>query len=187
MMALAAAASRFPGFSRWVFGGTPGRVQQSAEVYRLQFFTRAEYPLVERLAELIIPGDDTPGARDAGVSEFIDFMVASDPAIQVDFRDGLRWMEAHSRRLYERSFVDLTQEEQIGILEPLAYSNRFRPREEEGRSFFRLFRKYTVMGFYTSRIGLEALEAPALQHVYPDSPGCRHSDDPEHRNLPRGN
>lgn len=89
-MALASAASQFPGFSRWTFGGGSGHTGKSAEEYLLQFFTPSEYRLVEKLAERIIPSDDTPGAREAGVSEFIDFMVASDPAIQVDFRDGLR-------------------------------------------------------------------------------------------------
>lgn len=188
IMALAAAAGQFSGFSRWVFGGEsspePGGTSViRAAAYQPQFFTPPEYRLVERLTELIVPSDDTLGAREAGVSEFVDFMAAHDPAIQIPFRDGLRWLEAHALRLFASPFLELTEDHQSEILARLAYRNRYRLGEEEGQAFFRLIRRYTVMGFYTSRIGMEELDAPALRHVYPDSPACPHPDDPEHRNL----
>ena len=37
--------------------------------------------MVEHLAEMIIPEDETPGAKQAGVAEFIDFMVANRVAV----------------------------------------------------------------------------------------------------------
>ena len=43
-------------------------------------------------------------------------------------------------------------------------------------------REHTLMGFYTSRIGLEQLGYPGLQ-FYAESPGCPHPDDPEHAHL----
>lgn len=138
---------------------------------------------MSRLAELIIPSDSSPGAREAGVSEFIDFMAASDPNVQVRFSYGLRWLDAHARRLHDRPFIQLTAGEQFEMLEHLAYKDRHRRGEEEGRAFFKLLRDYTVMGFYTSRVGMEQLDCPALQAFYPELPGCRHAD-PEHRHLP---
>ena len=71
---------------------------------RPPFFTAAEYAMVERLAEIIIPSDRTPGAKGAGVAEFIDFMVASDPDEQLGFRSGLAWLHAHR----EQTVVELT-------------------------------------------------------------------------------
>jgi len=53
-----------------------------------------EYKLVERLAELIIPSDGTPGAREAGVAEFVDFMVAHEREKQYKFRTGMTWLNA---------------------------------------------------------------------------------------------
>jgi gluconate 2-dehydrogenase gamma chain len=187
-LALASVAGRYTGFSKWVFGGSsnPSSTTLASEQnppYEPRFFTVDEYRVVDILTDLIIPEDGTPGARDAGVAEFVDFMAASDPGIQVPFRDGLRWLEAHSLRLHGRSFPDLAKEDQNEILRHLAYLEWFRPREEEGRAFFGLIRRYTAMGFYTSRIGMEELDSPFLQTVYAEPPECPHVDDREHRNL----
>ncbi len=187
-MALAAAASQFPGFRRWVFAHDHAKVAGEVAAlttgpYVPQFFEAGEYAMVARLAELIIPSDGSPGAREAGVSEFIDFMVASDPGVQFRFRYGLAWLDAHARRVDGRPFLDLAEARQTETLKRLAYTDRFREGDEEGREFFMLVRRYTVMGFYSSRVGLEALDDPGLK-FYSESPGCPHPDDPEHRNLP---
>jgi gluconate 2-dehydrogenase gamma chain len=185
-MAMAAAASSFPGFHRWAFAcehvGAAG-VQVRPGSYSPQFFTAQEYATLDCLTGMIIPSDGTPGAREAGVSEFIDFMVYSDPSIQYRFRFGLTWLDAHSEKLHGKRFAALTAEQQREILEHLAYKERFRPQEQEGRAFFNLLREYTIMGFYTSRVGLEQLDYPGLK-LYSESPGCPHPGDPEHRNLP---
>ncbi|MEW5979611.1 MAG: gluconate 2-dehydrogenase subunit 3 family protein [Acidobacteriota bacterium] len=186
IMALAAAASRFPGFDRWAFAHDhrPGATANPGGIaYKPIFFSAEEYATVVRLAELIIPNDGSPGAREAGVSEFIDFMVGSNPSIQFQFRYGLSWLNAHAARVYGSSFHDLGSEQQIELLRPLAYKDLYRSGQEEGRDFFRLIREYTVMGFYTSRVGLEQLDYPGLK-FYAESPGCPHRGDPGHRHLP---
>jgi len=185
IMAMAAAAATFPGFSRWGFAcGHVGNAatQIKPATYQPQFFSAKEYALVDCLADLIIPRDATPGARDAGVPEFIDFMVWSDPAIQYEFRTGLTWMNAQAERRGGKLFVELDSKAQIAMLEPLAYREKFRDGDEDGRAFFRLMREYTVMGFYTSEVGYKDLDNPALK-FYAESPECPHKDDPEHRHL----
>ena len=186
VMALAAAASRFPGFHRWVFacehvGAAAGQGKPGA--YTPQFFTPKEYATVERLTDLIVPSDGSPGAREAGVSEFVDFMVFSDPGIQYRFRYGLTWLDAHCEQLHGKCFQDLSADDQTEILKHLAYKDQFRAGEAEGREFFKLAREYTIMGFYTSRLGLEQLDYPGLT-FYSESPGCPHGNDPEHLHLP---
>ena len=186
-MALAAAASQFPGFQRWAFacghvGAAPTASPPPAEPYTPQFFTPEEYATVERLTELIIPSDGTPGAREAGVSEFVDFMIASDPGSQYQFRYGLVWLDAHSDRTHGKPFRDLEAGDQSDILQHLAYKHQYRDGEDEGRRFFRSVRELTLMGFYTSRIGLEELDFPGLK-FYAEAPGCPHVDDRGHLNL----
>lgn len=121
ILGTAAAAAQFPGFSKWAFAcGHVGnaRLQIKPTSYNPQFFTAAEYAMVERLAEIIIPNDGTPGAKEAGVAEFIDFMVANDPEVQYEFRTGLTWLNAHVARKDGKHFMELTAEQQTSLLEP---------------------------------------------------------------------
>ena len=185
ILSLASAASGYSGFSRWSFacdheGDSPVAKSPS---YTPIFFSAAEYATVERLADLIIPSDGSPGAREAGVSEFIDFMVGSDPSLQYRFRYGLTWLDAHAGRSHGAAFTALDLAPQTEILQHLAYRHEYRAGEEEGRTFFKLMREHTIMGFYTSRLGLEQLDYPGLRSFYAELPGCPHPGDPEHRHL----
>jgi gluconate 2-dehydrogenase gamma chain len=185
ILGTAAAAAQFPGFSKWGFAcGHVGNaaLQIKPAAYQPQFFNAGEYALVERLTEIIIPTDKTPGAKEAGVAEFIDFMVASDPDAQYGFRTGLTWLNARCEQSTGKKFVELAPEQQTSLLEPFAYKSKARPGEEAGRRFFSTIREYTVMGFYTSEIGFKELDNPALK-FYSESPECPHKDDPEHRHL----
>ena len=186
MLALAAAVSECPGFARWsfAFAEEPAEGQRragpGAPAYTPRFLTAEEYALVALLAALIIPADDTPGAADAGVSEFIDTMAAHDRVLQPRLRRGLAWLQARARLLHGRGFDELEPSQQVAFLERLAYSAQHQRGEEEGRRFFQLLREYTVMGFYTSRVGLEQLGYPGLR-TYAESPGCPDPSDPLHR------
>jgi hypothetical protein len=166
-----------PGFHRWAFAcghhGEGDVIPAPAARYTPQFFTADEYAALDQLTALILPSDETPGARDAGVSEFIDFMVAHDPAIQYDFRFGLAWLDMHAKQAQQRPFRDLEPAAQTALLQPLAArvpasEGLAHPGLEEGRAFFAKLRRYTLMGFYTSRVGLEQLGYPGLQ-IYTES------------------
>lgn len=127
-------ASHFPGFTTWCFATAhPGAGWQESKPakYRPQFFSEREYALLERLTELIILSDETPGAKDAGVAEFVHFMVAHDPDKQYKFRTGITWLNAHLERLKGQPFVELSQEQQVSILESLAYKAKYRAGEED--------------------------------------------------------
>jgi len=163
MLALATAASRFPGFSRWICApqhAMEESVSSKPHAYTPQFFSAQEFATLDDLTELIIPRDDTPGAKDAGVAEFIDFMAASDLEMQQPFREGLA------------AFRGLSTDQQTDQL-----------RGMQKDPFFLLLRRYTVMGYYTSRVGLEQLDYPGLK-LYSASPACPHTADPEHKHLP---
>ncbi|HKQ79290.1 MAG TPA: gluconate 2-dehydrogenase subunit 3 family protein [Blastocatellia bacterium] len=195
-LSIAAGASHFPGFVNWAFADPEAKRESGALLkpvepqpapanqYKPQFFTKDEYEIVSSLSELIIPTDGTPGAKEAGASEFIDFMVFSDPGLQYRFRYGVGWIDAHARYLFGRRFLEITLEQQTEMLTHLAYKDRHRAGEEDGRNFFQLVREYTVIGFYTSRVGLEEIGYPGLKQYWREAPGCPHLEDPEHKNLP---
>ena len=203
---IAAVAGTFPGFSKWVFACPQDHASTSSlaasSSYKPLFFSPQRYQMVERLAEMIIPEDDTPGAKQAGVAEFIDFMVANrvpvtgsrdirstDDAIeagndaQVKFITGLGRMDARSHAEFGKNFMDLSADDQTSLLEELAYKAKFKSTTESGRAFFQMMRDYTVVGYYTTKIGLQSLGYPGLRAIWPKMPGCSHPDDPEHANL----
>jgi gluconate 2-dehydrogenase gamma chain len=204
---MAAVAGTFPGFSQWVFAcpqdhSVTTTSQTAAGPYKPLFFSPQQYRMVEHIAEMIIPEDDTPGAKQAGVAEFIDFMVANRVPVSAsrEFRStedaivmgneaqnrfiaGLDWMNARCHSEFGRGFMDCTAEQQNSLMEELAYKAKFKPTTESGRAFFQLMREYTVVGYYTTKIGLENLGYPGLRTVWPKMPGCTHPDDPEHANL----
>ena len=186
ILAIAAGAATFPGFSKWSFAcGHPQQALQQIRpaAYEPISFTASEYAVIERLTDIIIPSDGTPGAREAGVSEFVDLMASRDSELQLNLRTGLRWLDAHSTESQGKPFQQLAAPQQTILLEPLAYKEKFRSRDKQGREFFQLVREYTVMGFYTSEIGLKELDFPGFE-FYSESPACPHQDDPEHLQLP---
>jgi len=203
---IASVAATFPGFHQWVFAcahhQAPTASATNTSAYNPLFFSPQQFKMVEHLAEMIIPEDDTPGAKTAGVAEFIDFMVANrvpvsasrdvrstEDAIELGneaqrrFLAGLSWMNARSHSEFGREFMDCTREQENALLEELAYKAKFKPTMESGRAFFQMMRDYTVVGYYTTQIGLESLGYPGLRTVWPRMPGCPHRDDPEHANL----
>lgn len=204
---IASVAGTFPGFSKWAFAcpqehSNPTSSKPSSGPYKPLFFQPEHYRMVEHIAEMIIPEDDMPGAKQAGVGEFIDFMVANrvpvsgsrdvrstDDAIemgneaQTRFLSGLEWMNARCHSEFGRAFMDCTPEQQNSLMEELAYKSKFKPTTESGREFFQMMRTYTVVGYYTTKIGLESLGYPGLRTTWPKMPGCTHPDDPEHAHL----
>jgi hypothetical protein len=185
MLAKAAVASQFPGFSRWIFAqqhdhNHPADAAPPARPpnYQPSYFSPSEYRTIDVLTGLIIPKDESPGAQEAGVSEFIDFMAAhGEKQIQKPMRDGLEWLDSAAKKNYGAIFLKLSPEQQTQILKRAA------ERDGDGHAFFRLIRRYTVMGYYTSAIGLKELDFPGLK-FYTDSPACPHTNDPEHLHLP---
>ena len=81
--------------------------------------------------------------------------------------------------------MDCSAEQQKGLLEVIAYKTKYKPTTETGRDFFPMMRDYTVVGYYTTKLGLESLGYPGLRTAWPKMPGCTHPDDPEHVHLPK--
>jgi gluconate 2-dehydrogenase gamma chain len=123
-----------------------------------EFFTPHEFETVRGLADLVIPRDDRSGsASDAGVPEFIDFTVNDRESLQVPIRGGLAWLDAESRKRFDRAFVDVAPRQRRAILDDIAWPDRAPESLAHGVAFFTRFRDLAASGFYTSRIGMEDL------------------------------
>ncbi len=77
--------------------------------------------LVQTLTEMIIPTTDTPGAKGAGVDQFIDVMLDDwyDPADRQTFLDGLADVDARSKAATGKAFIDAAAAQQTALLTAL--------------------------------------------------------------------
>ena len=122
-----------------------------------KFFTDHEMATITILANIIIPKDEISGsAGDAKVPAFIDFIVIDMPDHQVPMRGGLRWLDMQCLKRYEKTFVDCNQQQQIEMVDLIAYPERAKnkPELQPGVAFFNRMRNLTATGFYTSAIGI---------------------------------
>ncbi|HRG23626.1 MAG TPA: gluconate 2-dehydrogenase subunit 3 family protein [Chitinophagaceae bacterium] len=120
------------------------------------FFNAHEMATITILCDIIIPKDEISGsASDAGVPDFIDFIVRDMPSHQVPVQGGLRWLDLQCFKRYEKAFKDCTPAQQIELVDQIAYPEKAKPEMSQGVQFFNLMRNLTASGFYTSEIGVK--------------------------------
>jgi gluconate 2-dehydrogenase gamma chain len=151
------ATCTYPFASEDLYGQTADQHHHTPPEQQAQprFFNNADFQTISRIADLIIPETDTPGAIRAGVPAYIDLIVARNTDQQLVVADGLRWLDAESRRVADKTFLALTEEQQLAILQPLCdASDSGTPRAGRNVQFFSLLKNLTADGYYTSKIGL---------------------------------
>lgn len=140
------------------YGRTEEEQLRDERLHSDTFFTDHERNTVEVLADIIIPADETSGsATDAGVPDFIEFMMKDIPSMQVPTRGGLMWLDNQCRQRYENAFVDCSSSEQRELIDDIAYPDEAREEMQYGVRFFNRMRNLTATGFFTSRMGIEDL------------------------------
>lgn len=134
----------------------PGAAQPAA--YQPKQFTADEWRLVRLLADHVIPRDARSGsATEAGVPEFMDFILGEYASNRQWMKDGLAWMNGECRRRFGKGFVSCTVPQQHEVLDAIAYPKRAAPEMRAGVEFFNRFRNMTASGYYSSRIGIADL------------------------------
>ena len=134
----------------------PEEVVRDRKLKSEKFFTPHEMSTIGVLANIIIPADEKSGsATDVKVPDFINFIVNDMPEKQVPMRGGLRWLDLQSHKRYEKPFIDCNSQQQIAIVDDIAYPNKIKPGMEQGVAFFSQMRNLTASGFYTTKIGIE--------------------------------
>ena len=134
------------------------RAVQASAPFQRQFFTDHEWEIVRVLVDLILPRDARSGsATDAGVPEFMDFMMVDQPGRQDAMRGGLAWLDREAQRRHDLSFTAASDAQRRAILDDIAWPARAAPGMSHGVAFFNRFRDLTAAGFWTSKMGIEDL------------------------------
>jgi hypothetical protein len=172
-IALAALTTAF----RW----TPADAERATKLVRAaraqgnyapKFFTAHEWETVRALVDIVIPADERSGsATDAGVPEFMDFMMIDRPDGQLPMRGGLAWLDAECQERSAKTFLDAGGGERAALLDAIAFPKRAKPDMSHGVAFFSMFRDLTASGFWTSKMGIADLEYQGNTFV-PTWTGC---------------
>ena len=135
------------------------RAAAAAKPFVAKFFTAGEFRLVRTLVDIIIPKDERSGsATDAGVPEFMDFMMIDQPERQVAMRGGLAWLDVTCQQRFDKTFLSCTETERTAVLDEIAWPATARPELAHGVAFFNSFRDLTASGFWTTRMGIDDLQ-----------------------------
>lgn len=123
-----------------------------------KFFDEHEMKTITVLGDIIIPKDDVSGnASEAGVPAFIEFIVKDRPYYQLPMRGGLKWLDMQCFKQFNNSFVDCSAQQQIAMVDQIAYPEKAKPEMQQGVAFFNIMRDLTTTGFFTSAIGIKDL------------------------------
>jgi hypothetical protein len=127
--------------------------------YKPKFFNAHEWATVRMLVDIIIPRDERSGsATDAGVPEFMDFIINEQPARQNAMRGGLAWLDLECQDRFDKMFVDCTDAQRTQVLDDIAWPQKATPAMSHGVAFFNSFRDLTATGFWTTKMGMQDLQ-----------------------------
>jgi hypothetical protein len=140
-------------------------VRRRAGTYTPQALTAAQDELVTTVAELILPETDTPGARAAGVNQFVDGIVATtySDAEKARFTEGLADLDRRAQAAHRHAFAACTPAQQADLLTALAReADAARQAGDTETPFFFMMKELTLVGYYTSEVGA----TQELQYVH---------------------
>jgi gluconate 2-dehydrogenase gamma chain len=118
-----------------------------------RILTVQESTLLDALVEQIIPTDQWPGGREAGVTNFIDMQLMGPYArYQETYRKGLLFIEQTCVSKFQKRFEQLPFDQQTEFLKTMEAGKMEGKLWEKGfdSRFFRLIRDHSMQGFYGS-------------------------------------
>lgn len=149
-----------------VMQGCKADTSAAAGDWSPSFMTNDQAAMIAEMAETILPRtEDSPGAKDVKVHQFIDLMMTDyiSEAEQEVFRKGLEQLTAHCREATGKAFVDLTPEERLAYLttvdkEAMAAMGGGEREPESLSAFYMTLKQSVIAGYFTSEaVGTEVL------------------------------
>ncbi|SDE73216.1 Gluconate 2-dehydrogenase subunit 3 [Paracoccus isoporae] len=136
-------------------------------------FSPEDAAFLDEVAEIIIPQTDTPGAKDAGVGEFMTIYVSDcyDRAQQDEFRDAMEMLKTYAQDVYGADFMALEPNQQQVLIEDIASLARNQSaREGAEPHWFTAIHQLVLFGFFTSQPGAtEVLRYEAVPGEFRDT------------------
>ncbi len=161
-----------------VLPGSSGLLQLgcSQDSYKPEFFSAAQFDLLDSLTEVILPSDDhSSGAGAAHVARYIDVVVSDGtPETQQRWSSGLEAVAELAENRFQLSFVECDAAQQNEIVAEISRSEES-PRSAAER-FFAVAKRATIDGYYTSQVGIHEDLGYRGNTAVDEFPGCSHGE-----------
>ncbi|HZQ50978.1 MAG TPA: gluconate 2-dehydrogenase subunit 3 family protein [Bryobacteraceae bacterium] len=118
--------------------------------YQPKFFDSADFEALQSFTEILIPTDDTPGAREAYCAHFIDFLLNSAdevPALQKHWRQAMA-------ALKQAGFHAADRNGRAALIEAMSKPERDPSAHHPAYFVYQLVKRENTFAFYTSRSGM---------------------------------
>jgi gluconate 2-dehydrogenase gamma chain len=118
------------------------------------FLNQDDSAAIEAFTERLMPGaPGRPGARDAGVLNYIDLALAGAYAELQDFyRRGCAALEDHCRKTYSKSFAQLAAAEQDAVITAMVEGKTPSFTWPTSQAFFNTLRTHTMEGMFADPV-----------------------------------
>lgn len=143
-----------------------GKPAPASRDYKPKLFSPHEYATLTVLCEVVIPADtDSGGAIEARVPEVLEMTAGRERAYRNELGDGLKWLDAYSRKRYGQCFIACGLAQRREILDLIAFRQNAErnPELSAGVKFFSVLRKSTIEAFFNSDVGLSYLSLSRAQ------------------------
>ena len=143
-----------------ILQGCSAKDAPAAADWTPKFFRGDEAQILTAIADIIIPKTDTSGALDANVPAFIDTMMAD-----VYPRDAQERFHAGCAEFAGSTFLGMERAAQTATVKSALEAAV--AADTQPRPFILVARELTLLGFYTSRVGItENMEYQAVPTAY---------------------
>ncbi len=150
----------------------------TASDWKPSFLTAEQDRLVTAIAEAIIPATDTPGATAAFVNRYVDAILQdADKHERDDFLRGLKWTDDRSKTLFGVKYLEAAPQEQNALLTIISSKENESASDQVGRDFFDDMKVKTIIGYYTSEVGIRDELKDGGPLMFAGLESCTH---PEH-------
>lgn len=140
------------------YGRTEAEQQRDRELFAESYFSEHELVAIAVLCDIILPSDHpNGGALDAGLPDFVEFIVKDRETLKLPVRGGIAWLDGYAVAEFGADFVNIEEPRRLAICDRIAWPDVEDPVLRPGIRFFSLMRDLTLTGYYTTGQGLRDL------------------------------
>ena len=140
------------------YGRTEAERQRDRELFAESYFSEHELVTIAVLCDIILPSDHpNGGALDAGLPDFVEFIVKDRENLKLPVRGGIAWLDSYAIAGFGADFVNIEESQRLAICDRIAWPDVEDPELQPGIRFFSLMRDLTLTGYYTTAQGLQDL------------------------------